>query len=432
MTFSFTLDEEALSGKIIEADVGGNYAGSGVFTFQNPVQTFNSTSISGSFVFSLAGPAGTGASSVHKGVIGRLDLVKGQTSTTGTIANTSTSDDESNDPTETLTGTYTLDGATNDHGTLSITTAPAVSTPTVSFYVINKGNVYALETDPNAAASNKGILLGDANKIALANNGNPLTFDNTALAGPFIFSALGSTPSTAANGQGHASAIVGRFSGAAGAVGGGTVTGTFDQNDGGTVPANRPLSILGTNGQTPGSFTIAANGRGVLNISTTASGGLVNLHFVFYAGSLSFGVLLEQPASDNSNRGRNGEWVAQTVTAPITNSGVNATFIGGTRADTAASLHSVGVFQINGSVTPGTFAGTGDDSQAGFPPQFAGAATGTFGITDQNTGRGTLTATTGSIAGSAGAVFYVDDPGEIIVIGTDATLKEPQIITLDQ
>jgi hypothetical protein len=38
----------------------------------------------------------------------------------------------------------------------------------------------------------------------------------------------------------------------------------------------------------------------------------------------------------------------------------------------------------------------------------------------------------GSVAGSLGAVFYVDDPAEVIVMGTDATLKEPQIITLDE
>jgi hypothetical protein len=31
-----------------------------------------------------------------------------------------------------------------------------------------------------------------------------------------------------------------------------------------------------------------------------------------------------------------------------------------------------------------------------------------------------------------GAVIYVEDPAELLIMGTDATLQEPQIITLDQ
>lgn len=430
MTFSFTLSVDAFTGTIIEADAGGTYAGSGDFQFQAP-KIFNSTSISGSYVFSLAGPAGAGTNAVHKGVIGRLDLTTGNSALTGNITSTSTADDESNDPTQSLAGTYTLDGATNDHGTFSITETPSGSTPAVTFYVIASGSLYALETDPNQKAGGKGILLGAASKIPTGAN-----FDNTSLDGSFVFEALGITPSTAANGQGHSSAIVGKFSGSPGAVGAGTLTGIFDLNDGGTVPGTLPLVINGANGQSPGSFTIGTNGRGrgVMNISTNAFGVPVTLHFVFYIKSPNGGALLEQPASDGSNRGRSGHWVAQTVAPPITASGVNATFVAGTGADTAASLNSVTVFAINGSTSPGTFIGTGDASQAGFPPQVPvpGTTSGTFSVTDQNNGRGTITAMAGSVAGSAGAVFYVDDPAEVIVMGTDVSLKEPQIITLDQ
>jgi hypothetical protein len=357
MTFSFTLSLDALAGQIIEADAGGTYAGSGDLQFQAP-KVFNSTSISSSYVFSLAGPAGTSTSAVHQGVVGRLDLTTGATSTTGNITNTSTADDEKADPTQTLTGTYTLDGVANDHGTFTVTEAPSGNAPAVSFYVISNEVLYALETDPNAVASGKGILLGGANKIPAG-----ASFDNTSLNGSFIFEVLGITPSAAANGQGHASAMVGKFSGSPGAAGAGTLTGIFDLNDGGAVPGALAFAN--------GSFTIGIDGRGrgVIGIPTNAFGTLVTQHFVFYVRSSGEGFLLEQPDSSGHNRGRSGRWVVQTVMPPIANSGVNATFVGGTSSDPAASLNSVAVFAVNGSTNPGTFTGTGDASQAGFPPE---------------------------------------------------------------
>jgi hypothetical protein len=421
MTLSFTLNLNALTGKIIEADAGGTYAGSGELRYQSPLAAFNSARISGGYAFSLAGPAGAGASAVHKGFVGRVDLVPGGTSTTGTIAATSSSDDQAGDPTQTLTGTYVLDGATNDHGTLNITAAPSGFTPIVSFFAVGPGLLYILETDPNHASANPGaILIGDAVSVSGA------AFDNTALNGPSTFAALGITPSTAANGQGHASAMLGRFAGAPGAAGAGTLAGILDLNDGGSVPNNLPLTI------NAGSFTIAANGRGVMSVPVTLPTGAVTLKFVFYASSSSQGFLLEQPASDGSNRGRSGQWLLQDVNLPVKTSDALATFIAGTRTDTAASLNGVAVFPFNGPA--GTFTGIGDASEVGFAPQLpiAGTAMATFAVTDQNNGRGTITATSGLIAGSAGAVFYVNDPAIVFVMGTDATLKEPQIITLNE
>ena len=425
MTLAFTMDEDAFAGKIIEADAGGTYAGSGEFHFQNVNNIFNSTSISGSFVFSIAGPAGIGAAAVHKGVVGRVDLTTGMSATTGTITSGS-SDDESADPTQSLTGTYTLDGVTNDHGTITLAAGNA---PTISFYVVNKKTLFALEIDPNAAGSGKGILLGGFSTILVDANGKPINFDNNSLAGAFIFSGLGLTPLIAANGQGHASAVVGILYGTAGgAAGAGTVNGIFDVNDGGTVAG--PLTILGTNGQSPGSFTITANGRGIVNISAGVP--LVTYQFVFYLGSLSYGVFLEQPASDSSKRGRSGELLGQTVGVPITIPATTFTFISGTRTDTAASLNSVAVYQENGGANPPTFSGPSDSSQVGGSPSLAVTDSGTLSITDQTNGRGTITATVGDVAGSKGAVFYVEDPAEVIIMGTDATFEEPQIFTLDQ
>jgi hypothetical protein len=432
MTFAFTLDDQAATGKMIEAEPTGNYVGSGILQYQNPLTVFNSTGVSGGYAFSLATPTGTGSSGVHHGVIGRLDLVTGSSSTIGTVANTSTADDDSGNPTQNLTGTYVLDGPTADHGTLTLTSASNTSHST--FYVVNKRHIFALGSDPDTLANNRGVLLGDAIRIAANASGQQDTFNNTSLTGPFVFTALGETTSAAANGQGHASAMIGRFSGTAGAAGAGTFAGIYDINDGGTVLG--PLNILGAGGSGPGDFTIGTDGRGrgVLNIVSIASGAPVTYHFVFYFVSPGFGFLQEQPASDGSRRGRAGEFLFQTVTAPIALPPINLTFEGGTTADTAASLHSVAVFQVNGAASPVSFTEMADTSKSVVSSQVpAATGTGTINVGDQTTGRGTVTATTvGAIAGSTGAVIYVEDPAEWLLMGTDATLQEPQIITMDQ
>jgi len=417
MTFDFTLDMQALGGSFIEAETGGTFAGSGVLAYQSPLSVFNSTKVSGSFVFSLASPVGTGSTSVHEGVIGRLDLATGGSSTTGTVATTSTIDDDTGSATQAVTGgTYTLDGVTADHGALSITTAAGTTNST--FYVISGKAAYVLSADPDTALINNGALLGGALKIELDANSNPLTFSNTSMAGPFVLAALGETPST-----GHSSALLGIISGTAGAAGAGTIAGSVDVNDGGTVPAG-PVALSGA------TFTIATSGRGT--IAAPYNG--VTYNFVFYLVGPDHGFIQEQPASDiaMSKRGRNGEFLLQTVTTPINLPAITFTFSGGTRTDTATSLNSDSVLQINGTPNPATLTSTSDTSLQGSAPAAGLAGTGTTTISGSATGRGTVASTTGNIAGSGGAVVYVDDPDEIFLMGTDATLTDPQIITMFQ
>ena len=183
---------------------------------------------------------------------------------------------------------------------------------------------------------------------------------------------------------------------------------------------------------TGATFTIGTDGRGRGTISVPVNG--VMYHFVFYFISPRYGLLQEQPASDLTKRARNGEFVFQTVAAPIQIPATGLTFVAGTRADTATSLNSVAVFQLNGAASPVSFTGTADASKTGLPSHtpVPGTGTGTLTITDSTNGRGTITATTRAIGGSAGAVFYVEDPHEVLVMGTDSTLTDPQIITLDQ
>jgi hypothetical protein len=415
MTFDFTLDMQALGGSFIEAETGGAYAGSGMLSYQSPLSVFNSTKISGSYVFTIATPVGTGSTSVHKGVIGRLDLVKASTSTTGTIATTSMLDDDTGSPTQTVTsGTYTLDGTTADHGTLRLTTASGTSTST--FYIVNGRHAEVLSADADTPTSNHGVLLGNAIKIELDANGNPLTFDNTSLAGPFVLAALGETPST-----GHSSAVLGLISGTAGAAGAGTLAGSVDVNDGGTVPPG-PVTLNGA------TFTIASSGRGT--ISASLNGATYN--FVFYLVGLDQGFLQEQPAGDGTKRARNGEFLLQTANTPIKLPDATFTFAGGSRTDTATSLNSDMVFQVTGTASTASLTSTADTSEESLTPATGLTGAGTVNVSGSASGRGTIASTTGNIAGSANAVVYVDDPSQIRLMGTDSSVLDPQIITLFQ
>ncbi len=419
MNFSFALSLDGTFGGLIETDGAATpaYVGSGDFQVQGNSAKFTTANIVGSYIMSLAGTAGVGTGAVNKGLIGRLDLAA-STALKGTIVNTSRSDDQSGAPTLTLTGNYTIDDQTSGHGTFNITgTANATINPyTISFYIGGQGRFYALRTDKNAASgSPDGILLGVVRFL-------PPTapFDNTSL-GAALFEMLG------ING-GHASAMVGTFVSGQRLVPPSTtdgfLQGILDLNDGGSVPDSPPISFAGPNGPNPASFHVDPIGRGTMSIKL----GSVTYKFVFYLRRQGIGFLLEQPADDASNRGRSGGFFPQSVT-----SGGNGTFIGSTGVATAKSENGLAVLPLTVSSNSGSFQnGTGYISVLGFAA-VSGSASGTFTITDTTNNRGTVTVTSsGGIAGSRTAAFYLVADSEIIVIGTDATNMEPQIIELDE
>jgi hypothetical protein len=75
--------------------------------------------------------------------------------------------------------------------------------------------------------------------------------------------------------------------------------------------------------------------------------------------------------------------------------------------------------------------GQSDTSILGAAQQ-SGAISGTFTVTDQTTNRGTLAMTAGRMAGSGTAAFYISADTEVIVLGTDPTNMDPQLITFDE
>ena len=421
MNFSLTLALDGTFGGLIETDGAATpaYVGSGDFQFQGNSANFTTAKIVNFYTLSLAGPAGTGVNAANKGFIGRIDLTA-TSATAGTIvadAANSVGDDQSGaHPSQTLTGSYAIDADTSGHATLKITASAGMTNTsyTISFYIGNPRFFYALRVDNNvAAATPDGILLGTVNRL-------PATppFTNTSV-GSFLFEMVGITDSHSANGQGHATAAAGVLVGGAGTGPPtfGLFQGEMDVNDGGSVPNSLPIAI-NSNSST---FTIAPNGRGVASIAVNG----VTYKFVFYLNGQGGGFLLEQPASDGSNRGRSGGFFPQTVT-----SGPSGTLVASTDVATAKSQNALAVMPITVSGSSGNFHNaTQDISNLGSAATLGSALAGTFTGADANN-RGTITVTTGSFAGSATATYYLASDTEAIVIGTDGNNTEPQILLL--
>jgi hypothetical protein len=168
---------------------------------------------------------------------------------------------------------------------------------------------------------------------------------------------------------------------------------------------------------------VAPIGRGTISISL----GGVTYNFIFYLKAQGVGFLLEQPASDGSNRGRSGSFFPQSVTRVGSGS-----FIASTEVATAASENGLAVLPVAVSGSSATLNGTRYVSTLGSAAT-SGPATGTFALTDTNNNRGTFTLTSpDGIAGSATAAAYLVSDSELIGVGTDATNTEPQILGFDQ
>jgi hypothetical protein len=411
MSFVFTLSMDGSFGELVETDgaVGPGYAGSGYYQIQVNSAKFSTQFIFGSYLLGLSGAAGPRASALQQGLVGRLDLGV-STATTGTVANTSLSDDQTGAPMPTaLTGGYVIDDQTNGHGVLNITGG---ANPHVSFYISTPGILFALRTDNNAAKLSPDAILSGIVR------GMPQTsFDNTSVQ-TALFALQGIS-------GGHASAALGRFASApkAGSTTDGFLQGIVDINDGGVVPANSPLSFAGPAGPNIASFSVAPSGRGTISLAL----GAVTYKFVFYMRKNGVAFVLEQPASDGSNRGRMGRFFPQIVMNTA-----GGTFIGATGVTTAGSENADAVLAVTIAGQTGTFQNSPSDTSVLGSALVSGGISGTFTLTDQTDNRGTLAMSSGRMAGSSSAVFYISADTEIIVLGNDPSNPEPQVIVFDQ
>ncbi len=193
------------------------------------------------------------------------------------------------------------------------------------------------------------------------------------------------------------------------------ITGEFDANDGGSIPAGSPVAITGT-------FTVDSTVPGLGTLTFTSGP-----TFVFMMRSAGQGFILETTLVNSA--ARVGQIGSQTTPA---GGFINTTLAGitqnvGTVTTTPPSTNAIATITFP---TGTTYSAIADGSSLSSPSPFInGTSTGAVAFTDAMRGRGTVTPATGSIFGAASAVFYaIDNTGAFIMISVDPTTLEPQII----
>lgn len=139
------------------------------------------------------------------------------------------------------------------------------------------------------------------------------------------------------------------------------------------------------------------------------------------------------PAQPKVSQSRGSETANPGVLhVPVGNvtSGPDGTFIASTEVATASSENGLGVIPINVSGSSASFQnGMQDLSRVGSAATLGALVSGTFTNPDANN-RGTVSITSGTLAGSGSAAYYIASNTEAMVLGTDAANSEPQILLL--
>jgi hypothetical protein len=195
---------------------------------------FSAAAVSGSYVLGFEGVNDTGGRFV---VAGRFDangvwaLTNGQVdaNSAGTLINKAS-----------MTGAYTV--AASGRGTAALAITGVINPLNVSFYVVSRKKLFAMQTDARSATV-KGVLSGTIKEQS---------------GGPFLVSSLSGNAVVALQGVSGTDTSV--LVGQATANGAGSLDGVTDQNDAGVIVLNQTLS---------GTYTVDADGlgRGTLTIT---------------------------------------------------------------------------------------------------------------------------------------------------------------------
>jgi len=305
------------SGHALITRFDANASGSGTID-QQTTSAFSNTALAGTFAFNLSG---------IDGLTNPLAVAGNLTSdNTGTI--TSGVDDSNdnggvviNDP---LTGTIPV----NSNGRGAATVNTVRGTLTFAFYVVDANHLKLVEVD---AAP---VLGGEAFRQT-----GP--FSNASLSGPFAFTVAGADAATPGPSAMGGTVVL---------DGAGTVTsGSADLNDAGSVVTNIAV---------PGTYSMAANGRGTLTLVS----GLQTFHFVIYPSSqgvlaletdprfITTGTALQQQSTPFSGGSLSGNY-GLNFTAISSTSELDA--IAEFAADGASKVSGIIDLNDNGGITFG-------------------------------------------------------------------------------
>src|SRR5579859_781409 len=342
-----------------------NATGSGTID-QQTASAFNNAALAGTFAFNLSG---IDSLSNPLAVAGNFTADASGTITSGV--------DDSNDNGSVLTNnpvTGTIPVSASGRGSATVNTISG--TRTFAFYVVDSTHLKLVEVDSTP------VLGGEAFRQT-----GP--FSAASVTGPFAFTIAG------ADILNNAPFVAG---GVLTSNGAGTVTsGTEDLNDAGILTSNVGLT---------GNYTMAANGRGTLTI-TTGSG---TFNFVIYPSSggvqaletdvrfVTTGTALQQQASPFTAGSLGGAY-GLNFTA-ITNTGNEIDAIAEFTSDGTSKLNGIIDLNNNGGIT------------------FGQPVTGTF--TMAANGRATLTLQTP--LGTQSMVLYMVDSNRGLFIEQNSTI----------
>jgi hypothetical protein len=332
---------------------------------QQTTSAFSNAALAGTYAFNLAGIDLSGNS---LGVAGNFTANAAGIITAGV--------DDSNDNTSVVTAdplTGSIPVGSSGRGTATFNTS--LGSLVFAFYVVDATHLKLAETDVNF------VLGGDAFNQTGA-------FSAATLTGPFAFTVAGADILTG-----------GPF--AAGGVltadGAGNITsGTEDLNDGGTIATATALT---------GTYTLAANGRGTLQISS--SSGIFN--FAIYPTSGGVLVLETDPRFLTS-----GTALQQQTTAFS-----GATFSGTygmnfTGATTSGEIDSIAEFTANGT---SSLTGIIDLNNTG-ALTFGQPVSGNYNVTSNGRAVGTLQ----TPLGTQNIVYYLVNGNRVLFVELDTTL----------
>jgi hypothetical protein len=393
MNFAFTFSGE--NGSIVEIDTPLGSTASGSFSAASSSSfTVAPGGLNGTYIMRLDGPSTEGDG--YFALLGQTTFTQtGNSTTEGIVTGSATFDGSA---TNIIGGTISVDADGSGHATIVLPFDFGL-TLTLSAYISSSDRIFTLDTD-SLGVTLTGVFRSQT--IPLGGFTAANIFTNSML-----FEAIGVDFS-----NNLAKVIVGGFSPS---ICNPTteVTGEYDQDDAGDVTGSSPTAFTAT-------FTVdpIVPGLGTLTLSN-------GLSFVFYMRSPGEGFIAETTLVNSASQV--GEIGSQTEPsggfALATLDGTTQNV--GTETTTPASANGVAVINFGN----GVYTASADGSALAQSPLITGTSTGTVAITDAARGRGIATPATGSIFGSAQAVFYmIDNTGAFIMISVDPTTLEPQII----
>jgi Bacterial Ig-like domain (group 2) len=291
-TFGFALGGfatgVATKGRFV-AGAGAGAGGVGQLEKQDPAG-FSAAAVSGPYVLAFEGVNDTGGRFV---VAGRFDANGGGTLTNGQVDANSAGTLINK---ASMTGAYTVDSS--GRGTAALAITGVINPVNVSFYVVSRKKLFAMQTDARSATV-KDVLSGTIKEQS---------------GGPFLVSSLSGNAVVALQGVSGTDTSV--LVGQATANGAGSLDGVTDQNDAGVIVLNRTFS---------GTYTVDADGLGRGTLTITGDPKVKTIYFeqpnkVFIMDTntgAQFGVAEAQAAGPFSNGSVSGNYFFGGLPSPV-------------------------------------------------------------------------------------------------------------------